>query len=66
MSDKIKLYEVKKGYCKNDGCYNDGYYMAWSLYNNWTGLKRPVKRAAEMDGEKHQRALEYLFKGKDE
>jgi|GEM_PF-1109327 len=61
MSDKIKLYEVKKGYCKNGD-----YYMAWSLYNKWTGLMRPVKGAAEMDGEKHQRALEYLFKGKDE
>ena len=58
MNDKIKLYEIKTGHCKNGD-----YYMARSLYNKWTGLMRPVKGAAESDGEKHQRALEYLFKG---
>ena len=59
MSDKIKLYEIRTDHYKHGT-----YYMAWSLYNKWTGLMRPVKGAAESDGEKHQRALEYLFKGK--
>lgn len=59
MSDKIKLYEVI-----DFSDYYGNYYRAYSLYNGWKGTKRYRKEEAEADGEKHQMALEYLFKGK--
>ena len=60
MSDKIKLYEVRKSHDEHGA-----YYMAWSLYNDWKGSERCKKDDAVLDGEKHQRTLEYLFKGKN-
>ena len=61
MSDKIKLYEIRIDHDNYGACYT-----ACSLYNDWKGSERCKKDDAVLDGEKHQRALEYLFKGKDE
>lgn len=61
MSDKIKLYEIVTWFDERGD-----QYQAWSLYNEWKGTVQYSKEDAISDGEKHQRALEYLFKGKDE
>ena len=61
MSDKIKLYEVVTWFNERGN-----HYQACSLYNEWKGTVQYRKEDAISDGEWHQRALEYLFKGKDE
>ena len=61
MSDKIKLYEVLTWFDDRGN-----HYRAWSLYNEWKGAARYREEDAVSDGEKHQRALEYLFKGKED
>ena len=57
MSNKIELYEVLTWFDDRGN-----HYRAWSLYNEWRGSERYRKEEAEADGEKHQRALEYLLK----
>ena len=61
MSDKIKLYEVLTWFDERGN-----HYQACSLYNEWKGTTQYRKEDAVSDGEKHQKALEYLFKGNEE
>lgn len=61
MSDKIKLYGVLTWHDEHGR-----HYQAYSLYNEWKGAEHDREDDAIANGERHQMALEYLLKGKDD